>query len=385
MLRKTVIVVGAALLLGGCATTVPGTPVADPSGVPKPETGSYGTTPRTVAPMSDTQARAAEGFRMVETIPLPPDIDPAIRYGGRFTVGRPSLSSSFGDGVGTALAGMEVGAYVSAGSKKPGSSAKGNGTQLLMGFVRMKDEAAATAAVADPAILAADKPQFGEAGPAKETASIPGHSSAKAFTKNWTAIKTVATTAVMAKGRYVLVAYSTAGIPAIAKYFDKQVTALDTFTPTPVDKFDTLGKDRDVLRYTVASSGTRDSVLPSRAAVVNQTDITGSVKNFADAGVDLVARADNQVYRAKDADGAALLADRFLTEMSGFYPGTKTSTVKGVPGGRCQTRADYEGSKATTTYCVVPVGRYLSEVSGSQQNKVEQALGASYLLLREAK
>ncbi len=383
MLRKSLGAVAVALVLAGCSTTVPGSPIADPSGVPKPDTGSYPTTPRTVEKMTEAQARAAEGYRMAAIIPLPPEIDPAIRYSGRLSAGKLNLGSSFGSGVGAALGDMEVGAYVSARSKKPGSSGSDVGSQLLVGLIRMKDAATASAAVANPAILGQDAAQFGETTD-KQQVSIPGHPSAKAYKKVWAASKTESITAVLAQDRFVLVSYSTAGANAVGTFFDKQLAALKDFTPTPAADFGTLDKDRDLLRYTVTSGDTKGAVLPARAAVVNQNDITGSQKNFDDAGVDLVAFGDDQVYRTKDADSAARLADRFLTEMSDLYPQGDLATVKGVPGGRCRTYSEYSGARSKDTYCVVAVGRYLAEVGGSQEAKIKQALGAAYLLLRAA-
>lgn len=382
----SVVVLSGALLLVGCSTTVPGTAVMDPSAAPRPVTGNFATVPRTVAPITDAQATAAEGYRMVETIPLPPDVDPTIRYGGRITAGRPSVKSAIGDGVGTVLEGQEVGAYISATSKNPGASSSEPSKTLLMGVFRMKDAAAADAAVANPAILAAEKPTFSDSEPAKVKVIIPGYADATAYTKNWTTINTVSTVAVLARGQFVMAIYSTAGIGSVAKFLDLQIKALNGFKPTPVDRFKSLPKDRDdMLRYTLPVTGNRDVTLPARAAVVNQNDITGSVKNFADAGVDLEARAGNQVYRTKDAAGATLLAGRFTDETKGFYTGATESKVTGVPGGRCLNYPAYQGAKATTTYCVVPVGRYLAEVSDSQDARAKQGLGAAYLILQSAK
>ncbi|WP_139057888.1 DUF7373 family lipoprotein [Tsukamurella pseudospumae] len=378
---------GTALLLASCSSTIAGTPVADPSAVPKPDVGSFPTAPRTVGSLTDSQARAAEGYRMAEIIPMPPDVDPSQRYNGSISVGKPSLGLSFGEGVGSALKDMEVGAYSSAQSTKPGVSTFDTpGTSLLMGFARMKDAAAATAAVSDPAILAAEKPQFSTSEPAKEQVAIPGYSAAKAYRMTWPSTKTVSIVAVLASDRYVLFTYTTMTADAVKKFFDLQTKALGGFTPTPVDRFSTLTKDRDdLLKYTLAGEGNRDVVLPARTAVVNQSDITGSVKNFADAGVDVVARAGNTVYRAKDAAGARLLADAFVAELKGFYAGNTASTVKGVPGGQCLTYPPYKGSKDSRSYCVAPVGRYLVEVSGTQLEKTKQAVGASYLVLQGAK
>ncbi|GAB3129909.1 hypothetical protein GCM10027289_13390 [Tsukamurella serpentis] len=386
MVRKLVAVaVGATLVLTGCSTTVAGDPVADPSAIPKPDTGSFATTPRSIGPTSETEGRAVEGYRMVETIPLPPDIDPSTRYNGRSTVGKPSLSSTFGEGIGVALHDMEVGSYTSANDTKPGTSSSAGSKQVVMGVFRMKDPAAAAAAVANPAIMGPEKDVFGAASQPKVPESVPGYPEAKVYSKKWDRTNTVSYAGVLARGQFVLAFYMTVGPESIKKFFDLQGKALDGFAPTPVDKFSTLAVDRDnLLRYTLAAPSQRNATVPARSTVVNQTDIPASVKNFADTGVDLVARAGNMVYRAKDAAAAELLADRFLSEIKSFYEGSVESTIKGVPGGRCATYRKYPSARDTEAYCVVPVGRYLAEVGDGQEARAKQAAGASYLLLQGA-
>ncbi|WP_019202077.1 hypothetical protein [Tsukamurella sp. 1534] len=386
MRRLTGAVLGAGLLLTGCSTTVQGTPVVDQSAVPKPDVGSFSTSPRQVGPLTDVQAVAAEGYRMIATIPLAPDIDPAIRYNGKITTGPLSSStkSTFGEGVFIALTGAEVAAYTSASDKDPGASTSDPGKTIVMGVYRMKDEAAAKAAVAAPALLAPEKGVTNDDGPRKTPVTVPGHGEAKAFTKKWTSSTSV--TAVRAHGRFVLAAYTSGPVELVQKFFDQQIKGLEGFEPTPTEKFASLPKDHDnLLTYTVAASSSRDVALPARAALGEQTDIAASKKNFDEAGVDYVARGASYVYRARDEAGADLLADRFIAETRGFRKGATESKVKGVPGGRCLTYPSYDGAKTTETYCVVPVGRYLAELGDTQQAKVEQALGASYLILQGAK
>lgn len=323
---------------------------------------------------------------MVEILPLPSDVDPAQRYSGTFAVGRPDLQAVIGSGAGGALKDMEVGAYSSARSVKPGAATTDNvGTSLAMGFVRMKDVAAATAAVSDPAVFAEEAP-FGAGEFRKRPVAVPGYSEAKAYQRNGRANRPASIVALHAHGRFVLFAYTTASVDVVKKFLDLLSGVLNDFAPTPAEKFNTLPKDREnLLQYTVAGDASRDVVLPARAAVVNQSDIPGSVTNFADAGVDYVARAANTVYRARDAAGATVLADRFIAEMKGFFPDAVESTVKGVPRGRCVIFSPYKGASDFRSYCVVPVGRYLAEASSAQAENAKQAIGASYLILLEAK
>lgn len=387
MLRKTLAVVSAAVLITGCSTTVPGSPVADPSGVPKPDTGSYATAPRELGAMTEKMYVAAEAFRMVEIIPLASEVDPALRYGGRPSVGRieTTVKMSFGEGVATAVAGMEVGAYISAADKAPGSAAKSS-RSLITGLFRFTDEAAARAAVANPAILAPDKVFASDAPTPKTPETVPGYSEAKAYSKSIG--DSNSQVGVLASGRYVIAAWTNSSADLIKKYFDLQVASLAGFVPTPADKFSTLTrKDEELLRYTLVEQSPTvfESTFSPRGFAPLASDTTGALGDFTATGVDRIANAGNAVYRARDAAGASQLAGRFIAENTRFHPSGTSSTVRGVPGGRCLSYPQYTGSKDKRTYCVVPVGRHLAEVSDMQEARARQALGASYLILQQAK
>lgn len=387
MVRKLMGAVGAAMLLAGCSATVPGTPVADPSAVPRPDTGSYATAPRQLGTTTEKMQIAAEAFRMIEIMPLAPDLDGAFRYGGRPKVGKMGdiVKSLYGDGVGTALADMEVGASTSASDKAPGSDAKTE-RSLLTGLFRFKDEAAARAAVANPAIMAPEKGTFADTPTPKQPETVAGYAEAKAYSKSTQYSKS--TVGVLASGRFVIAVWTTGAVDLVKKAFDAQVKSLDGFAPTPVGKFSTLTRaHEDVLRMTLVEESRTvfESTFTPRAFAPFQNDITSATKDFGDAGVDVIAYAGNTVYRARDAAGASLLADRFVSELTRFHPGAKSSTVPGVPGGRCLKYQQYATAKDSRTYCVVPVGRYLAELGDLQENRAKQAIGASYLILRDAK
>lgn len=387
-MKRSILVVTAVLLLAGCSTTVTGTPVADPSGVPRPDTGSYATEPRAVGPMTEKVQAAAEGFRMVEIIPLAPDIDGAVRYGGTPGVGRLSgiIGSTFGDGVSKALEGLEVGAYTSAGDRAPGSDATVMGRSLIMGVFRFKDDAAARAAVDNPALFVADKAIGSDKPTPKVAVTVPGYTDAKAYSETTSSTKTMV--GLVANGRYVLASWTSGPVEWIKKFFDLQIPALKSFVPTPVDKFFTLTRDHDdLLKYTIAeqSATVFQATLPARTLLPAQTDISAAKQDLADTGVDYIANAGNTVYRAKDAAGAKTLGDRSIAETQAMRKGSTESTVRGVPGARCLNSPTYPGSKDTRTYCTVPVGRYLAEVTDRQEARAKQAIGASYLILQSAK
>ncbi len=386
MLRKSLCVVGAALLLAGCSTTVSGTPVADPSGAPRPDTGSYATAPRQLGSMTEKMQIAAEAFRMVEIMPLASEVDPALRYGGRPSVGKigTTVKSAFGDGVGVAVTDMEVGAYLSAGDKAPGSTATSS-RNLITGVFRFKDEASARAAVANPVILSPEKGFASDPPTPKTPETVPGYSEAKAYSK--TVGDSTSRVGVLASGRYVVAVWTNSSVDLIKKYFDLQVKTLAGFVPTPAEKFSTLSrKDEDLLRYTLveASPTVFETTFSSRGFAPFSADATAATGDFEATGVDRIANAGNVVYRARDAAAASQLANRFIAENTRFYPTGTSSAVRGVPGGRCLSYPQYTGSKDKETYCVVPVGRYLAEVSDMQETRAKQALGASYLILQQA-
>lgn len=393
MLRKSLAVVGAAVLLAGCSTTVPGSPVADPSGVPKPDTGSYPTTPRTIAPASEKMATALEGFRMAEIIPLAPDVEPKLRYGKSPGVGKlttATVKSIFGEGLQTVVGDHEVAAYTSATEKVPGSDPLGRSNDLIMGLFRFKDDGAARAAAANPAFMTGEKDFDGKVVP-KTQIAVPGYADAKAFTKTTTfsdGSKWVSTVGVLASGRYLLAGWTSGPVEQVQKFFDLQVKSLQGFVPTPVEKFGTLPRDPDgLLRYTLPEQSRTiyEATWNTRTAAAWSTDITAAQQYFADAGVDYVSNAANTIYRARDAVGADLMRDRLAAETKKFHEGTTESTVTGVPGGRCVTYPTYKGSKDTRTYCVASSGRFTAEVTDSQDARAKQAISASYLILQQAK
>ncbi|MGV7591885.1 hypothetical protein PJI74_30350, partial [Mycobacterium kansasii] len=69
-------------VLAGCTPSPGGDAVPDPSAVPRPDTGSFATSPRTVALPSGTSVVKQESMRMIATLPLISDIDPIFAFGG---------------------------------------------------------------------------------------------------------------------------------------------------------------------------------------------------------------------------------------------------------------------------------------------------------------
>lgn len=376
------------LTLTGCTATVTGTPIADRSAVDAAlDTGSFPTSPRTIAAPSEAEGKVLETRRMLEVIPTLSDVDPAMKYmQGMSVVTGDGLASAFGSGVGAALSAMQFGVTVDARDQAPG--AKGlDFHELIGGVVRMASEADAAKAVADPRVLGSDGTQFGYTSPPKIPVTVDGFPNAKAFTK--TDSGRTRTVALAQHGRFVVVVWSgSAKAGAVQDFLRRQTEALDGFTPTADDRLTTLPPDRDGIETRTLPSKYSAARVPSeygwstqRGQLHFMANTDAAAKDFADAGVDLVGMGGSNVYRARDAAGAVLLGDRFITEFKGYYASSEESNVPGVPGSRCLAiKTDSDGF----SLCVVAVGRYLAEYQAIQPTEAKQATAAGYLILKKA-
>lgn len=382
-----------ALFLAGCSSTVAGTPVADPSGVPKPETGSFATASRTIGSTTQADGETLEGYRMAETVPYLYEIDAAMHFRGSARATSRSaiqgmVKGVFGQAAGDVLGTKaEVAASVGASDTQQGtkydSKRKERGETVVL--VRMASPADASAAVGQ-ALRAREKDSSGDDLPAKVETRIPGYDAAVAYTQTYGAPVGTATVGFLAYKQYVIGAFGDLSVDQLRTYFDRQTKALDGFQPTPLDKVSTLQLDPEgVAKLTLApSKGDGGYSLPARSAVLRQTDVSRSVKTFADAGVDIVGVGGSTVYRAKDAKGAQHVVDEFTDETRKAFTKVEEEKIKGVPGGICLTFATYEGATSRLTWCSVAVGRYATEFTSSQRQQAVQAIGAAYLILKSA-
>ncbi|GAA4387801.1 hypothetical protein GCM10023147_12730 [Tsukamurella soli] len=373
-------------LLAGCGTTVTGTGIADPSSLAAMlDTGAYAKTKRVIESPTAAQGRLLELRRMLEVMPLASDSDPSIKYSNSVdSVSTDSLRLAYGSGIGTALSGMQFGVAVDARAQLPSRSSV-TGGEFVTTLVRMASDSDAASAVASPQVMAADEPLFGTASPPKVPTDV-GVPGAKAYTQTFSD-SPPATIALLAHGRFVIAVYARrVRDGAVRSFLQQQVKALDGFTPTPDDELASLPADKDgIAALTLAPSRITVNTYgwsTPRGLLASMTDMTTGQKDFDDAGVDLIGLGANNVYRARDAAGAKLLADRYIAESKQYYPGGTVFTVQGVPDSSCYP---LETALVTLYYCVVPVGRYLSEFSGPQRDDAQQATAAAYLILEGEK
>ncbi|MDP0398354.1 DUF7373 family lipoprotein [Tsukamurella strandjordii] len=386
MIRKTVGAVGMALVLAGCSSTIAGTPVADPSSVPRPDTGSFPTTVRTLGTPDESEYLRQEWLRTLAAIPYISDVDPALRYGGSTSGGRyneKAFASIFGSAPAKRLVGAELWAGLGVRSAYPKSGGD-RGRSLSVALVRMASPEAATAAVSS-AMLEPNTNEFGGSPPKKTAVPIPGYPNAVGYESDWGTSKP--TVAFVPVKQFVLAVYGDFNPDQIRQLADSQAKGLADFAPTPMDKLNTLKIDESgVARYTLPPDKTNGYSAPVRMLIQSQNDVIAARKVLADNGVDVIGRGGNTVYRARDAAGARAVATQFVQEYQEKLIGAQAEAVSGVPGGTCVT---YKSSGAdrpdTETACVTAYDRYVVEYATSQKQKAIQGIGASYMILQAAK
>ncbi|MCA0155109.1 hypothetical protein LB823_02730 [Tsukamurella sp. M9C] len=323
-----------------------------------------------------------ESMRMLGALPLVSDIDPVYRYGGG---GARDYAGDFDVRYRGELGSVPAGRVASAElvAEVRGSTAYWGapGRPDVIGVIlfRMPSEKAAADAVS-PALLGRDAPSLGQESPDKVPVDIPGSPGIVAYSKT-SAREGKDVFAFAAIRQFVLAVVGDFDADRIRKYTDAAAAALAGFTATPIDRLGTLAVDGyDLARLTLppqSGGGMSDS---ARAILPVRYDVVGSKKYFDDAGVDAAGAGANVVYRARDRVGALGLAKAMVAEIRDNRPGVQSEGVRGAPGADCMS---YTTGILTRTECVVPVGRYVAHYESSQKQLAVQAIGASYLILRD--
>ncbi|TWS21189.1 hypothetical protein FK529_00805 [Tsukamurella asaccharolytica] len=333
---------------------------------------------------------ALEGYRMAETVPYLYEVDPALHFRGNVITGsretiKRGVTNLFGQAAADAV-GNKPEVWVSVGTSDTAQGTKYDANRKqraeTVALLRMASPADA-ASVVGPALRAPSKDSSGKDDPAKVETKIPGYGAAVAYTQTFPSAGT-ATVAFVAYKQFVIGVFGDFSVDQIRTYFDRQTKALEGFRPTPIDKVSTLQRDAEgVAKLTLApEKSTGGYAVPARSAVLRQTDVSRSVKTFADAGVDVVGSGGSTVYRAKDAKGARHIVDEFADENRKAFTKVEEQAVTGVPGATCLTYPIYESSNSKVTWCAVAVGRYTAEFSSSQRQQALQGIGAAYLVLK---
>ncbi len=403
----------ATLTLAGCASTVAGEAVRAPDAavVAQLDTGDYDTarTRELGTAGDDAFARGLlESQRIAEFVVGPWEVDddltrPAVGAGTAVNQSIPNadtLKQIFGEVPGVVATGQNRGLIAGFASWR-GSAEADKGITLLNAVFRFPDPAAAQAAATQFA-EALSAPELG--GSPREPAPIPDHPDASAVSYT-DAEGTSRVRSFTAHGPYVLYQLATPGVDStaaarelIGNCLDQQIPLIDSFVPTPVDLLGQLPLDPSGELLPAVLTNPDKAGLPVSTGAWQplawlhfEPDPVSAREAFDDAEVDVVAQRLATVYRTRDEDAAAALAE-YLRTVAVDTPSAEEldDAVPGLPAARCFGRTqDYESPTTPLTWqwnswhfkCVAHVDRYAYTVfSQSLQDAMQQA-GAQYRIL----
>lgn len=386
----------ATLVVAGCTSVVEGVPERAAGG-PAPgavdpallDPGNYPRKPLPPMGVAGTPEVGAlfDARRMGDFVVGAWEVDPALveQWGlpmgrGVAPLGPDALPTVLPEAQDPALSANLVNIFA-AGRQAPKSK------QLLNVVLRMTDPAAASAGVS--AFLGAVQQDPANASKAVAPTPVPGHREAQAITSDYTGIDGTRWTGVQsftAHGPYVLyqAAYTVddrgraAGM--VAKMLDLQGPRIDGFAPTNPADFPTLPRDPSGVLAKALPVAPGQSDVSNKAtfgpyAILHYQDnpiVSNAVTVFPDAGVDAAVHGNSWVIRARDAAGAAAVADAAFKQLTA----ASADPVPNLPGSRCLNFVEKQ-----YFWCVGTADRYEFEVSGTQLRDVHQQAAAQYLLL----
>ncbi|MCV7314299.1 hypothetical protein H7J77_01870 [Mycolicibacillus parakoreensis] len=382
----------------GCSTTVHGgaskaPPSADASDL---NPGNYPTAPRPTGGKAGPKAGPyVEARRMSDFVTMPFEVDPDLT-GGLGKIGTFNGPFKGADAVGVIFdtvfpeaAGRD---YVT-GFMTSREHTSDTTPNLHNAVLRYATPEAAAAAAAELGTNGGPDPTKypDNTAPDSTPTSIPRHAETRAIT--WGPSESFTVAAYTAHGPYLLAqeSYSKTGsddaINLVADALDKQIPLIDRFTPTPVDEIADLQLDPDgLLARTVEPpvderGRFRFGLYGVHGFLAYSDDPAGDEKLLTDAGVDLIALAGTDVYRARDAAGADQIVSAW-TEIRG-EDWDSIDGVPGLPDSHCFKTVTSPGSDYSRSHysCLLTADRYAIDVASSQKDAVYQQAAAQYLML----
>lgn len=396
------------LLLTGCTTVYPGVGVRNPHAdqnvnVGLLDTGSYPTKPGEPLGAAKTREAGAqvEARRMAEVVVVPFEVDPALTKAGgaagAVTVGEDLSYRFFSDdtAVGVAIANAVNGGGLVTGFKTSADSEFGtNGLVKLkhavVRFATPEDASKAVTAMAEHAEHDAT-----EYLPPREAQEIPDRPEIRAFSSS-DAEKRSNVFGFVAHGPYALVEFAEVAyrdtnmddaIRIVTTAVDKQISPLDGFEATPVDKLIGLEIDPSGLEASTlpvpkdASSTFQPGVYGPHGALHFMANPPRSQKTFDDTGTTELSRSGANVYQARDENSAKRLADDIVAEIGqSKYPAyLPDDPVSNLPGSKC-LKPDGDSSLYAFR-CVASADRYVIEVGGPTSVEARRMTAAQYVML----
>ncbi|GAB2565398.1 DUF7373 family lipoprotein [Nocardia heshunensis] len=390
------------VLTAGCGSgpTAPAEPTEPAIDLTKLDTGNMGTKPTSYGTAVNLdQARALEAERLADYIPLPADIDPALKYPAAPGTADIRTFVNFGSGAMVYRLNAEskamndaakgfMSAFVTAGRSEEEKELAYQVENVVLLFT---DDQSATAAA--QALGRTDS----AATPDSQQIPIDGYPAAFAYvTNDPDSFRVGWLYSWYATGRFVIYtrvfdgvmdALKTRDLPKLVGHLQRSLQvlppALATFPATPQDKLMDLPIDPDRVIGRALHTILDD---PGQAGIPGVYDLHGglqlvqgpnSAKLLTDAGVDRVAWKGHFLYRARDAAGAALIVADHSELSHTFIP---ADSPPNLPNAVCRK---YIGPSlgAIPYYCFVWHDRYAAEVSAGQLQDAQQRISAQYALL----
>lgn len=367
------------------------------------DVGNLQTEPKVYGkPTSMEMAQIAEAMRLANHIPLPMEVDPAVKFAPSAMGGAIRIFIDFDSSA--------ISSRMSADRSKLNESAGG----LISGFVTTghSNEEANLAYELDNTVMLFNTEQDAEAAArvlaTEESAAtgIPARSGdefgipsdahvllgddAIGQIKSWKAV-----------GRFVIFTYVYDSVMGVLKDHvpDQLVTrvhnslkviepALQQYTPTAPDKLMDVDVDPDGMLGLAMQTVTSDEgqrgipgVYDRHGGLQVAGDPVEMSELFEETGVDRVSWQGGFVYRTQDSASAETLSAA-LGKTSKFFRGIPAP--ENLPLAHCR---EYIGPQmfAMKYYCTVSFDRYAAEVAAPQLTDVHQRISAQYAILTKSK
>lgn len=377
-----------ATMLVACSSQVGGSAVPDPDdpalGL---DTGGFSTSPRKPS-SSDEQQKVLAANQLSERIVVPWDVDPQFVHRLEDTgaiVGAQSeqLKAVIGDVTANIMA--RNGLLYGFGAGKQGTLDLNRLRGLRTVIVRLADEDGARRAI-------------GEYRQSKSGLGLVDFRESPDVVVSWEsrpARKYELFEGAYVVGTHLIIhrSYSASAPDArltLAKAIDSQRARLAGFNSPGADEIAALPADKDgIVSRTVEGPPLRpgepqlDYGFRDSAGQLNwepEPDVIGPL--MKQAGVDLVGRGRNTVYRAAGDSQARQFAESMGKHMEAF-PGRQEVKVNGLSEARCNS-FDVEVGVTRLTWCYVAAGRYVSMFSHQQESVAAKVTAAAYVVLRRA-
>ncbi|MFC8527967.1 hypothetical protein [Nocardia sp. NPDC057227] len=387
------------LLTAACGTGDSATPHRPDVDLASLDIGNLTAEPRIYdKPTNLDMARVVEAMRLGNHLPLPMEIDPALKYAPlkiasvrMFTTLSSAAVANRVSGSGTDLESRVSGfitGFVTAGRSDPVKNLSWELDNVALLFETEQDAVNAATVFTD-----VERTFLAEKAVPQE---IPGHPEARAHllsgTNGWI-------NSFYPVGRFLLLTEVRDNVmqqlettdaerlrTRVAQSIEAVRPALESFEPTPADELMKL--DVDPERVLSRTLNTVDD--PAQFGIPGVFDRNGGLQisldpesdsaMFEQAGVDTVGWKGAYVYRTRDAVAAEqLLAQR--TKVRKLY--RPAPAPPNLPFARCMQYLVPGGG--SVYYCGVTFERYTAEVTASQLQDVHQRISAQYAILARSK